>query len=105
MRSICLVSVEGKLRPALVLTAEGKREHAVRLSVAPISSTIRGSNTEVVVGPSEGLDHRSVVKCENIQTVAATDVVREIGLLPSGRERELRRAIVVAFDLLPLGVA
>jgi len=41
----------------------------------------------------------------DIQTVAATDVVREIGLLPSGRERELRRAIDVAFDLLPLGVA
>ena len=104
MRSICLVAVDDKLRPALVLTADAKREHALRVTVAPISSTVRGSNTELLVGPAEGLDHESAVKCENIQTVPATAITREIGLLPSDREAALRQAIVFAFDLLPLAI-
>lgn len=85
MRSIRLVAVDGKPRPALVLTADDKREHARRVTVAPISSTVRGSSTELRVGPVEGLDHESVVKCEHIQTVAAALTVRKIGLLPTSR--------------------
>ncbi len=106
MRSICLVAVDGKPRPAPVLTADDKREHARRVTVAPISSTVRGSSTELRVGPVEGVDHESVVKCEHIQTVAAALTVRKIGLLPTSRGgAALRRAVVVAFDLLPLPVA
>lgn len=91
MRSICLVAVDGKPRPALVLTADDKREHARRVTVAPISSTVRGSSTELRVGPVEGLDHESVVKCEHIQTVAAALTVRKIGLLPTSRGRRFDR--------------
>jgi mRNA interferase MazF len=105
MRSIRLVAVDGKPRPALVLTADDKREHARRVTVAPISFTVRGSSTELRVGPVEGLDHESVVKCEHIQTVAAALTVRKIGLLPTSRGAALRQAVVVAFDLLPLPVA
>lgn len=105
MRSIVLVDVESKLRPALVLTPTVKREHAGRITVAPISTVVRGSATEVAVGRREGLDRPSVVKCENIQTVPASDLVREIGLLASDRERELRVAVVLALDLLPLAIA
>lgn len=97
--------VDGKERPALVLTGAVKRENAGRVTVAPISSTIRGSTTEIVVGPAEGLDHTSVVKCDNVATVPAASVRREVGLLASSRERELRAAIVSAFDLLPVEIA
>ncbi len=104
MRPICLVLVGAKERPALVLTGAVKREHAGRVTIAPISSTIRGSTTEVPVGRAEGLDHPSVVKCENVATVPASSVGREVGLLASARERELRAAIVSAFDLLPVEI-
>src|SRR5664280_1857517 len=58
-----------KTRPVLVLTREMVRPHLNRVSVAPITSTIRGLSTEVPVGAGNGLDHDSVVNCDNIVTV------------------------------------
>lgn len=38
-------------------------------SSAPVTSTIRGLSTEVPVGRINGLDHDSVISCDNITTV------------------------------------
>jgi len=40
-----------KTRPVLVLTREVVRPHLGRVTVAPITSTVRGLSTEVPVGP------------------------------------------------------
>jgi len=40
-----------KTRPVLVLTREVVRPHLSRVTVAPITSTVRGLSTEVPVGP------------------------------------------------------
>jgi len=70
------------------LTREVVRPHLSRVTVAPITSTIRGLSTEVPVGPANGLDHDSVVSCDNIVTVP----VRALG-------RQVTKAIRAAFDL------
>ena len=59
-------------RPVLILTREVVRPHLSRVTVAP--STIRGLSTEVPVGAANGLDHDSVVSCDNIVTVRAEAV-------------------------------
>ena len=56
-------------RPVLVLTRELVRPRWGRVTVAPITSTIRGLSTEVPVGPANGLEHSSVVSCDDIVTV------------------------------------
>lgn len=43
------------------------------MTVAPITSIVRGLSTEVVVGARNGLEHGSVVNLDNILTIPATD--------------------------------
>jgi mRNA interferase MazF len=98
MRAIHLVRMD-KVRPALVLTREIALPVLRWVTVAPITSTVRGLATEVPVGAGNGLEHESVVSLDNIRTVAATDLGRRIGFLLPIQERLLTEAIRAAFDL------
>jgi mRNA interferase MazF len=75
------------------------RPYLTRVTVAPITSTIRGLSTEVSVGPRNGLDHDSVVSCDNIVTVPVATLGRQVGFLRADQEAELTAAIHAAFDL------
>jgi len=99
MRPIHLAQLD-KTRPVLVLTREAVRPHLARVTVAPITGTIRGLSTEVPVGPGNGLDHDSVVSCDNIATVPAAALGRLVGYLHGGAEPELTAAIRAAFELI-----
>ena len=88
-----------KVRPVLVLTRELVHPHLSRVTVAPITNRIRGLTTEVPVGPANGLDHDSVVSCDNIVTVPVTGLGRQLGHLFAEQELQLTDAIHAAFDL------
>ena len=98
MRSIATVQLD-KRRPALILTSTRKLHMLTWVTVAPITSTIRGLASEVRVGPRNGLDVESVVSCDNITTVRKAAVGATIGLLLDDQEADLARAIGDAFDL------
>ena len=83
----------------LVLTREVVRPHLHNVTIAPITSRIRGLSTEVVVGRANGLDHQSVVSCDNITTVPVGQMLAQIGSLLPEQEEELTAAVVAAFDL------
>jgi mRNA interferase MazF len=88
-----------KARAVVVLTRELVRPHMDRVTVAPITTTIRGLSTEVPVGPANGLDNRCVVSCDNIVTVPKSALDRQIGHLLPAQEAALTAAIHAAFDL------
>jgi mRNA interferase MazF len=88
-----------KTRPVLILTRGLVRPYLTRVTVAPITSTIRGLSTEVPVGAANGLDHDSVVSCDNILTVPVSALGRQIGYLLPAQELALTAAIHTAFDL------
>ncbi len=90
------------LRIAVVLTRASNLHLLTWVTVAPITSSVRGITGEVVVGPRNGLDHVSVISCVNITTVRKEAVGATIGLLFDDQEADLARAISDAFDLLPL---
>ncbi|MDN5854235.1 MAG: type II toxin-antitoxin system PemK/MazF family toxin [Actinomycetia bacterium] len=98
MRSIRVAHMD-KTRPAVVLTRDVVLPHVTNVTIAPITSTIRGLSTEVAVGAQNGLDHSSVISCDNITTVPAEALGRHIGLLLPGQEQALTDAICTAFDL------
>jgi mRNA interferase MazF len=98
MRSIVTVQLD-KRRPAVILTSSTRLHLLSWVSVAPITTTIRGLSSEVRVGPRNGLDHDSVISCDNITTVRKEVVHDTIGLLFDDQELELARAIADAFDL------
>lgn len=100
MRPIHLIQMGGKTRPALVLTRETARPFLRKVTVAPITSTIRGGFTEVLLGPGNGLDHDSVASIDNILTVDSTDLGRLVGYLLPQQEAALGLAISRAFDLV-----
>jgi mRNA interferase MazF len=98
MRPIHLAYLD-KTRPVLVLTRELVRPHLTRVTVAPITSTVRGLSTEVPVGPENGVEHPSVVSCDNVVTVPTTALGRQIGRLLPEQEIALSAALHAAFDL------
>ena len=99
MRPIVLAELGGKVRPAVVLTREVILPRLTNVTLAPITSTIRGISTEVPVGPENGIEHESVISCDNIQTVPQSLVMRHLGHLSPEQEAALTEAILVAFDL------
>ncbi|MGY1680645.1 type II toxin-antitoxin system PemK/MazF family toxin [Geodermatophilus sp. SYSU D01176] len=75
------------------------RPHLSRITVAPITSTIRGLSTEVPVGPVNSLGHPSVVSCDDVVTVSMSTLGRLIGRLLPEQEVALTAAVQAAFDL------
>jgi len=99
MRPIHLVQLD-KARPAVILTRPAVRERLRSVTVAPITSRIRGLSIEVRVGPRNGLDAESVINCDNLATIDARLVGRGLGVLHPDQEDALARAIATAFDLV-----
>lgn len=83
----------------LVLTRELVRPHMARVTVAPITTTVRGLSTEVPVGPPNGLGQPGVVSCDNVVTIPKDALGEQIGVLLPAQEDALSAAIRAAFDL------
>ncbi len=98
MRPIHLAHLD-KTRPVVVLTREAVRPYLASITVAPITSTVRGLSTEVSLGAVNGLDHDSVISCDNITTVPRAAIGRLVGYLQPAQEAALARAIMAAYDL------
>lgn len=98
MRPIWLARLD-KTRPVLVLTREQVRAVRAFVTVAPITSAVRGLRSEVGVGQQNGLDHDSVVNLDSIATIPRNLLLRPIGALLENQEQDLTRAFHEAFDL------
>ncbi len=85
-----------KLRPVLVLTRPEVIQFLHTVTVAPVTSTIRGASSEVTVGIAEGLKHESAVNLDHVQTVERSRLVGYVGRLSSDRMRDVCRALAVA---------
>ncbi|MFZ1382228.1 MAG: type II toxin-antitoxin system PemK/MazF family toxin [Scrofimicrobium sp.] len=102
MREIRLARLD-KTRPVVVLTREAVLPVMTKVTVAPITSTVKGLSSEVIVGRENGLDHESAISIDNVLTVHSSVLGKSIGFLNEKQERALARAIVLAFDLeIPL---
>lgn len=98
MRDICLVRLD-KTRPALVLTRDAARGAMTKVTVAPITSTIKGLSSEVLVAPGNGLERHCAVSLDNVLTVPVDALGRTVGYLSPEQEAQLARAVVLAYDL------
>lgn len=85
-----------KRPPVLVLSRQPLIDSLHTVSVAAITSTLRGSPTEVALGPEEGLKKLSCVNLCNLFTIPKARLRRFVGSLDAGRLREVRRALAIA---------
>jgi mRNA interferase MazF len=86
-----------KARPVLVLTRASAIGYLSRITVAPITSSIRGVPSEVVIGPEDGMKQPCALNLHNIVTISKDDLGRRVAQLGEGRMQEVCRAI--AFSL------
>ena len=83
-------------RPVLVLSRGSLLEVLHTATVVHVTSTRRGSPTEVEVGVDEGLKNPSCVNLANIFTVRQSALRRYVGSLPADKMRAVCRALLVA---------
>lgn len=88
-----------KKRPVLILTRDSVLDYLGEVTIAPITSTIRGIPTEVFISRDEGMPRDCVINCDHLQTVSKGKIGSLITLLPPSKLIELRRAICFALDL------
>lgn len=88
-------------RPVCVLTRDAAIPVLNKVTCAPITRTIRGIPSEVEVGEEHGLPETAVITCDNVITVAATDLDPEpVGRLDPGTRARLDRALRYALDIV-----
>lgn len=83
-----------------VFVAENDRISTV--VCAPVYSEVLGIPTEVVLERSDGVRHRSAVRCDFLMLMFKHNLTRFVGRLAETRRGELDRALAIALDL-PLG--
>ena len=85
-----------KRKPVVILSRPEAIGVLHAVMVAPITSTIRGLPSEVVVGPPEGLKHDSAVNLDHVRTVEQARLTRQVGHLRADKMRAVCRALAVA---------
>jgi mRNA interferase MazF len=82
-----------KARPALVLTRASAISYLSRITVAPITSTIRGVPSEVALGTDEGMKQPCAVNLHNLVTVDRSRLGRRVSQLDEAKMREVCAAL------------
>jgi mRNA interferase MazF len=92
-----------KRRPVLILTRNSAIQFLTGVTIAPITSTIRGIPSEVVLSIEDGLFNDCAANFDNIQTVQKANIGPFITHVSSAKMRDVRAAIEFAlgFDALP----
>lgn len=95
-----------KRRPVLILTRNSAISFLTAVTVAPITRTIRGIPTEIVLTPEDGVRDTCAVNVDNIQTVPKANLDTFIAHLSRDRMHEVWAAIAFAlgFDALTEGI-
>ena len=85
-----------KSRPALVLTRDSVLGVLARVTVAPITTTIRGIPSEVVLTAEDGMKSTCAVSLDNVSTIPRRILGRRLAQLGPERMREVCGALAFA---------
>ncbi len=88
-----------KRRPVLILTRDSAIAVLNAVSVAPLTSTIRGIPTEVVLTEDDGLPETCAANFDNIQTIPQSNLSAPIAQLSGLRMKAVAQAIGFALGL------
>jgi mRNA interferase MazF len=77
----------------VVLTRDSAIGHLATVTVAPITSTVRGVPSEVILDIDDGMKGRCAVNLHNAVTVAQARVGRRVGNLSAARMQEVCAAL------------
>jgi mRNA interferase MazF len=90
-----------KRRPVLVLTRQEIIAHLDTVTVAPITTTVRGIPTEVVIGTECGLKSASAVNLDHVATVPKAGLRAFVGQVPPDVMDQVRVSLLFALGFAP----
>jgi mRNA interferase MazF len=82
-----------KKRPVLVLTRDSAIAYLSTVTVAPITSTVRGVPSEVVLDEEDGMKASCAVNLHNAVTVAQDRLGKRVARLSSPRMNQICAAL------------
>lgn len=93
---LCSFPAPDKTRPVVVLTRSSAIPYLARVTVAPITCSIRAMPSEVVIGPDDGMKIRCAVSLHNLATVRKEILGRRVASLGDHRMREICSSLAFA---------
>jgi mRNA interferase MazF len=94
---LCRFAPSDKQRPVLILTRDGAIGHLSTVTVAPITSTVRGVPSEAVLDVDDGMKSRCAVNLHNAVTVSQERLANRVASLSDERMREV--CVALRFSL------
>lgn len=86
-------------RPVLILTRNSILDYLGKVTIAPITSTVRDIPTEVCLSKDEGMQRDCAINFDHIQTVSKRKIGSLITRLSSEKLQQASEAISFALDL------
>jgi mRNA interferase MazF len=87
-------------RPVLIVSRDATLSVRTRVTVVPVTRTVRGLRSEVALGREHGLRVASVANCDNLQTIPKASIgPRPLGRLPVSKVVHLDRALRFALGI------
>jgi mRNA interferase MazF len=90
---LCRFEMPDKKRPVLVLTRDSSIGYLATVTVALITSSVRGVPSEVVLNEEDGLKNPCAVNLYNAITVPQTRLGKRVAQLNSSRMSEVCSAL------------
>jgi mRNA interferase MazF len=90
---LCRFPPPNKQRPVLILTRSRVVGHLATVTVAPITSTVRGVPSEVILSIDDGMKGTCAVNLHNILTISQTRLGRRVSHLNVVRMDEVCAAL------------
>ena len=82
-----------KQRPVVVLTRNSALGYLSSVTVAPVTSTVRGVPSEVVLTEKDGMKVTCAINLHNVVTVAKDHLGRRVAMLSAERLTEVCAAV------------
>lgn len=94
---LCRFASPDKQRPVLILTRDNAISHLSAVTVAPITSTVRGVPSEILLDVDDGMKHRCAVNLHNVVTVSQERLGKRVASLSEQRMQEV--CVALRFSL------
>lgn len=87
-------------RPAVIVTRDDAIPVLTSVVVAPVTTTVRGIESEVPIGPEEGLREECAIVCDGLLTVRKSRIdPQPVGSLDPSKLPALDRALRFALEI------
>jgi mRNA interferase MazF len=88
-----------KKRPVVILTRDSILHYLGEVTIAPITSTVRGIPSEVALSPSDGMRQDCAINCDHLQTVSKGRLGPLVTTLSAAKLAAVSRAVRFALGI------